>query len=278
VWFANLFDQGKQSILVVDQNPQSSRRLNPVTSGNAAAPTLPFPVPLYNDGFENRPAVHLKAYDKGQLQVFESNFRTVGDIVLVNPAVPNSSSANACINTAQNSACATAAPVEALEYAVRANGDGVLLAARGTTLRMICDSALTNLGVACRAASFDVNLGSTATYPNTDGNGTTYIAGMDRIYSIAVDRSRGNLFVELGTATQTQIVVIEDASLSANHAVVRNVFDVQTEHVLSHGNLKAVYTDRGGRLAVSRNGILTRVGVSATAPGGVPTFFSGQIP
>ena len=277
-WYANIFSMDMQSVLVVEQTPWTSNRFLEVTPAGAVSPTVPFPIQLYNDGFENRPAIHLKAYNAGQFRVFESNLIGVGGTIgLVNPAVPNGGQPT-CFTTAQNDLCTAGAPFEALEYAIRGNGDGVLLAAQGTTLRVICDDAFTNQGAPCRVNSFGINLTSASIYPNTDPTGTAYIPAMDRIYSIAVDRARGSIFVELGTSTASQDVMIEDASLSSLRAVVRNVFDVETEHGLNHGTLQATYADVGGRLAVSKNGILTRIGVSRTAPSGQPTFFSGQIP
>jgi hypothetical protein len=280
VWYANLFDPDKQSILVVDQNPLVAPfQLKQVTAGGAPVPTVPFSTQPYDDGFENRPAIDLKLYNAtGQLRVFLANLTSLGgEIGVVAPAIPNGA-APMCINTAQNNWCTAGTPVEALEYSIRINGDGVLLAAVGTTLHVICDPMFTNRGAACAQASFAINLTNPATYPNTDPNGAVYIATMDRIYSIAVDRARGSIFVEVGNATTSQTVMIEDASLTPSRQVVRNVFDVQIEHGLSHGNLLATYPDRGGRLAVARNGILARINPSTTAPGGTPSFRSGQIP
>jgi hypothetical protein len=275
-WWANVFDPGKTSYLVIDPNPFGGMlTLDQVTTSGAAQATVPFPTALYDDGFENRPAVHGRAYNAGQLQVFESNFRTLGDVVLVNPATRGSGSANTCVP----GFCNAGAPIEALEYSLRANGDGVVLAARGSVLNVICDSAFTNLGAACRAATFGVDLANAAIYPNTDANGVPYMT-VSHIDAIAVDRSNRSIFVELASANDaaTQIVMIEDAHLAPGAAVARNLFDVQNEHGLSHGTIKAVYNDAGGRLAVSRNGILTRIGLAAAAPGGTPTFTSGQIP
>jgi outer membrane protein assembly factor BamB len=280
-WAQNTTNTDLKQAQVYDVSTATHAYTNWTISKLASWMGLPFTLNTrYDLGYAANLAIEHLRYVHGKgIYLGEANVNQSGDVFVFRGATD---ATGVCLVNCTQGAFPQ---ITAITAGVRCNGDGVLIYAEGTNLHVICDQNFTNDGAPCHPGYPMVsNLASPSVYRNTDANGKAYVP-ITAIYSLATDSVTGSsiyhdIFAEIGGGRQQEDVVIQDCDLHANtgssiYATVRNIIDYDTDLGFKVGDLKPTYVSGGARIAIARDGTLTRMELPTTA-GGAPTFYTGQ--